>query len=39
MLCKVEEKSEESLSLLTDCSLEHLLPETMALGGYIISYI
>jgi hypothetical protein len=32
----VEEKSEESLSLLTDWSLDHLLPETMALGWYII---
>ncbi len=39
MMCKVEEKSEESLSLLTDWSLEHLLPETTALGRYINSYI
>ncbi len=37
MLCKVEEKSSESLSLLNDCSLEHLLPETTALGWYINS--
>jgi hypothetical protein len=39
MLCKVEEKSEESLSLLTDWSLDHLLPGTTALGRYINSYI
>jgi ATP-dependent RNA helicase A len=37
-LCKVEEKSEESLSLLTDCSLEHLLPETTALEAGIVSW-
>jgi hypothetical protein len=35
----VDEKCEESLSLLTDWSLEHLLPETTALGRYINSYI
>jgi hypothetical protein len=39
MLGKVEEKSEESLSLLTDCSLEHLLPETKAREAGINSYI
>ncbi len=38
MLFKVEEKSEEPLSLLTYCSLEHLLPETTALWRYINSY-
>jgi ATP-dependent RNA helicase A len=35
---KVESTGEESVSLLTDCSLEHLLPETTALEAGIVSW-
>jgi ATP-dependent RNA helicase A len=38
MLFKVEETGEESISLIPDYNLEHLLPETTALEAGIVSW-
>lgn len=38
MLMQIEETGEESMSLVPECSLDHLLPETAVVEAGIVSW-